>query len=182
MAGIAHLGVGLAAKRAAPGIPVFFLILASYAIDLIWAVFMLTGIEGLPGMQPAKTIAWSHGLLMALVWSLLGGLIAFRIGRSRRAGWVIGLLVFSHWVVDFISHPMRAVFPDVVGLPLLFDGSPTVGLGVWSTPAGMYIGEFGTLAAGAFLYALTLRKLRREKKAAGRTETTSKSSIENGND
>ena len=112
------------------------------------------------------TNPWSHGLLMSSVWSALVGLIVFGVSRNRRAGWIAALLVFSHWIIDFISHPMRFAFPNDTGLSLLFDGSPTVGLGLWSTELGTNIGEYGVLAAGAVFYILTLIKFRREKKAA----------------
>lgn len=164
MAALTHLGVGLAAKRIAPKAPVIVLILAAYAIDFIWAAFYFAGIEHFPEPEPVTTNPWSHGLLMASVWSLLIGLIAFLISRNRRAGWVAGLLVFSHWIVDFISHPMRAAFPGDTGLSLLFDGSPTVGLGLWSTQLGLNIGEYGLLAVGIVIYVLTLRKIRQERK------------------
>ena len=168
MALLTHLGVGLAAKRIAPKTPVIVLILAAYTIDFIWAAFYFAGIEKLPGPGPVTTNPWSHGLLMSLVWSLLIGLAAFLVSRSSRAGWVAGLLVFSHWIVDFISHPMRAAFPDDTKLSLLFDGSPTVGLGLWSTQLGMNIGEYGLLAVGILIYVLAIRKIRQEKKASAK--------------
>ncbi len=165
MAGITHLGIGLAAKRVAPKTPVILLILAAYAIDMIWAVFYFIGIERLPEPEPVTTNPWSHGLFMASVWSALIGLIALRVSRNCRVGWIAGLLVFSHWVIDFISHPMRATFPNDTELPLFFDGSPTVGLGLWSTQLGVNIGEYGLLAVGVVIYILALWKIRLEKKA-----------------
>jgi hypothetical protein len=52
---------------------------------------------------------------------------------------LIGLVVFSHWILDFVSHPMwPSVQPD---LPLLFAGSPTVGLGLWRSHGGAIAGE-----------------------------------------
>jgi hypothetical protein len=166
MAGITHLGVGLAAKRIAPKTPVLVLILAAYAIDFIWAIFYFAGVERMPEPAPVTTNPWSHGLFMALIWSLLLGLIAFLASRSRHLGLVMGLLVFSHWLVDFISHPMRVAFPNDTGLSLLFDGPPTVGLGLWSTQLGVNIGEYGVLALGILVYVLTLRKIRQEKKTS----------------
>jgi hypothetical protein len=160
---MAHLGVGLAAKRVAPKTPVWILILAAYAIDFIWAVFYFLGIEHSAADGVAAPNPWSHGLFMALVWSLLAGVIAFWFSHKRGAGLVIGLLFFSHWVVDFISHPMTAVFPADTGLPLLFAGSPLVGLGVWSTQLGVNIGEYGTVIVGLVIYGFTLWNLRREK-------------------
>jgi hypothetical protein len=165
MAGIAHLGVGLAAKRAAPRIPVIVLVTAAYAIDMVWGVFFAAGIEQLPHPGSGTTNPWSHGLFMAVVWSLLGALITFLASRSRRTSLVIGLLVFSHWVVDFISHPMTAVFPGDTGLSLLFDGSPTVGLGLWSTLTGVNIGEYGSLLLGLAIYILTVWTIRRTRLA-----------------
>ena len=107
---------------------------------------------------------------MAVVWSVLAAIIAWFISRNNRISVIIGLLVFSHWVVDFISHPMTAVFPGDTGLPLLFEGSPTVGLGVWGTQLGVNIGEYGTLMVGLIIYLLTWRKLRREKKSLSQVE------------
>lgn len=163
MASMAHLGVGLAAKRVAPRVPVLVLIVAAYAIDLIWGVFFFFGIEHMPEAGAASVNPWSHGLLMASVWSLLAGLITYAVSRNRGTGAVVGLMVFSHWVVDFISHPMTAVFAGDTGLPLLFGGSPTVGLGVWSTPLGVNIGEYGSLAVGLALYVWTVWETRQKK-------------------
>jgi hypothetical protein len=59
---------------------------------------------------------------------------------------------------------MRFAFPYDTKLSLLFDGSPTVGLGLWSTQLGMNIGEYGLLAVGIIIYILTLRKIWQEKK------------------
>jgi hypothetical protein len=170
MAALAHLGVGLAAKPAAPKIPVVVLVISAYVIDFIWGVFFFMGIERMPEPNSPTTNPWSHGLFMAVVWSVLAGLVVALISHNRRTSLIIGLLVFSHWVVDFISHPMTAVFPGDTGLPLLFEGSPTVGLGVWGTQLGVNIGEYGTLIVGFVIYLLTLRKLRREKKSLAQAE------------
>ena len=103
---------------------------------------------------------------MAVIWSLLVGFLTTLVSKNRRTGLIIGALVFSHWVIDFISHPMTAVFPGDTRLSLLFDGSPTVGLGMWSTQLGVNIGEYGTLILGLIIYILTLRKLRAENRSA----------------
>ena len=126
MAGIAHLGIGLAAKTIAPKAPLGILLLASEALDLLWGVFALSGIENL------QVSPWSHGLFMSVIWSGIFALLSWRIYRDRRTGLVIGLVVFSHWVLDFITHPM---FGGPLDLPLLFAGSPKVGLGLYSAIA-----------------------------------------------
>ena len=166
MAGLAHAGIGLAAKRITPKVPLIVLLFAAYAIDFIWGIFFVAGLEGLSSPGQESPSYWSHGLFMAVVWSILIGVVVLLISRNRFAALMIGLLVFSHWVVDFISHPMTAVFPDDTGLPLFFTDSPLVGLGIWRTQLGVNIGEYGTLIIGLIIYLLTLRKLKKEKHAA----------------
>ena len=165
VAGLTHLGVGLASKRIVPKVPLPVLIVAAYAIDIVWGVFFALGVEQYPGAAPVEPSPWSHGLFMSVVWSLLGALIAWLASRNARTSAFIGLLVFSHWVVDWIAKPMLSAFPNDVGLPLLFAGSPLVGLGLWSNPVLVAIGEYGVTLVGAVLYVLTLAKLRRERRA-----------------
>jgi len=154
---IAHLGVGLAAKKVCPRVPLGVLLFASQALDVLCGLLMVASIEkmrvaaGITKMTPLDFISypWSHGLFMSLVWSCVAALVAWRLQRDRLAAGVIGALVFSHWVLDWISH-----IPD---LPLLFDGSPKVGLGLWNNPAGTMIAEFGLFGAGAVVYFTSTR-------------------------
>jgi hypothetical protein len=168
MAALGHLGVGLAAKRFAPEVPVGYLILGAYALDVVWFACFGLGLEPLPKPgQPEVLPVWSHSLTMALVWSALGALIAWRVWRTARAAVVCGLVVFSHWVVDWITHPMSAVAPGDTGLPLWFSGRPLVGLGMYRTMTGVYLGEFGGLALGILVYVLARRKFTRAEAHAG---------------
>ncbi|MGC4117601.1 MAG: hypothetical protein QM765_24200 [Myxococcales bacterium] len=164
MAALAHLGVGLASKRIAPAVPLALLITGAFAIDLLWGVFFALGLEGLP--QAHRPSYYSHGLLSAAGWSLLAGALAWLLRRNVRLGAFFAALVFSHWVLDFISQPMTFQFPGSLGPPLLFEGSPTVGLGLYSTALGQNLTEYGCLVVGGVLYALALRKLRRARTAS----------------
>lgn len=151
-----HIAVGLAAKPVAPKVPLGALLLSATAIDTLAGVFAITGIETMDA-SGQSSIPWSHGLFMALVWSLAGAAIAFLLSRDRRASAVIGLVVFSHWVLDFVSHPMglgRELPPD---LPLLFEGSPKVGLGLYNSVPAALITEFGLFIAGIAIYLSTTR-------------------------
>jgi len=160
--GPGHLAIGLAAKSAAPRVPLWVLLLATETLDLLGFAFRALGIETfgitqttltqgvqviVPGLDP-----WSHGLFMSVVWSALAAAIAFLIYRERRTAGIIGLVVFSHWVLDFIVHP-----PDLL---LFFNGSPSVGLGLWTSGPGFIISiilEIGLLAEGIAIY-LAARK------------------------
>ena len=105
---------------------------------------------------------WSHGLAMAIAWTALFGFLAGRLSHDRRRGAFVSLLVFSHWLVDLVAKPMSAVFPHDTGLPLLFAGSPTVGLGLYRSRRLANLIEYGSLAVGLTLYLQTLLGKRRQ--------------------
>ncbi len=155
--GPAHFGVALAARPLAPKAPVWALLAAGEALDLLFFGFTAAGVERFGAMQfdwshgvrllDLGFIPWSHGLFMSLVWSVLAGVLAYLAWRDRRAGLAVGLLVFSHWLLDFIVHPGE--------LPLLFGGSPTVGLGLWASGPGFIFSvilDVGLLVAGLAVY------------------------------
>ncbi len=154
---IAHLGLGLAAKRITPQVSLGVLLLASQTLDVLCGLLMVTGIERMsvsPGttvMMPLEFLSypWSHGLAMSLAWSALAALLALRLYRSAKVAFVIGGLVLSHWVLDWIAHA-----PD---LPLLFDGSPKVGLGLWNSLVGTMLAELLIFAGAAWSYLSATR-------------------------
>mgnify|MGYP001821646258 CR=1 FL=1 len=151
-----HIAVGLAAKPVAPKIPLGALLLSATAIDTLAGVFAIAGIEKMDA-SGNSSFPWSHGLLMAVVWAVAGAAIAFLLSRDRRVSAVIGLVVFSHWALDFVSHPMgfgRELPPD---LPLLVEGSPKVGLGLYNSVPAALITEFGLFIAGIAIYLSTTR-------------------------
>jgi len=157
MSGIGHLAPGFAAKYAKPQIPLLVLLLAGETNDILYGVFSTVGIE------PKSSIAsmdftngvkyvtqvsnpWSHGFFMSLVWAVIAFGIAYLITKDRRTSGVIGLVVFSHWIMDFLMHS---------NLPLFFSGSPLVGLGLENSGGGflfMTVLDLLMLAAGIWLY------------------------------
>jgi len=136
-----HFAVAFATKPAAPKAPLWVLLVATEILDLLCFGFMAAGIER---AAPEPSLPWSHGLFMSIVWSAVAGVIAFLFYRDRRTSIVIGIPVFSHWVLDFIAHDSD--------LPLLFNGSPLVGLGLESSLAVGLIMELSLLAGGIAIY------------------------------
>ena len=171
MGPIGHFSLGLAAKPVAPRVPLGVLLLATWVLDVLAIVFGFAGIERGGGAG----LPWSHGLFMSVIWSVAAALLSARIFRDYRAGAVIGLLVFSHWVLDFIFHPIP--FPSfswrswqwsyghplVSDLPLLFGGSPKVGLGLYNSISAVEATalEIGMFILGGAVYAISV--LRRGK-------------------
>ncbi|MFW9779533.1 MAG: metal-dependent hydrolase [Candidatus Heimdallarchaeota archaeon] len=161
MAGLTHLAVGIAYKKLVPRISVWILIVGAYLIDVLFLGFMVVGIESPPVNGQTGSAPWSHSLFMAIIWSLLTALISYGVWHEQRISLSLGLLVFSHWIIDFISQPMTYIFSDG-SMPLLhpFGGAPSFGLGIWSTEMGVLLGEFGMLIIGLTIYLIVWRQLR----------------------
>jgi hypothetical protein len=142
-----HIAVAFAAKPAVPRASLWVLIVATEILDLLCFGFLAAGVER-TGLR--QSIPWSHGLFMSVVWSAVGGGIAFLFYRDRRTSIAIGLLVFSHWALDFISHSGD--------LPLFFSSSPLVGLGLESSLVVGLVMEFSMLAVGIAIYLLARKR------------------------
>ena len=151
---LGHYAVAFGAKRAAPRTSLGALIAAAQFLDLLWPVLLLAGVERVaPGGRGFLALSftyypWSHSLLMAAVWALLGAGAYGAATRDRRAAVVIGALVLSHWVLDYVVH-----VPD---LPL-YPGGPKVGLGLWRSAAGTAAVEGAMTVVGLWLYLGTTR-------------------------
>ena len=132
---IGHYGPAFLVKRADRTIPLWVLFVAVQFLDVLWAPFVLLGIEKVrivPGFTKASPLdlyymPYTHGLLTMIGWSIVFGGAYQLIARpsTTRASILVGLAVFSHWVLDFLVHR-----PD---LPL-YDNSAKVGLGLWNIP------------------------------------------------
>ncbi len=167
MALFPHFFIGLAAKGIAPKIHVGWLILASSFIDGMSYVLVIPFLSLPYDAAMEKTVPFTHSLLMAAVWSLVAVLITWFISHKRRDCMVIGLLVFGHWVVDFISWPMMGKY-----LPVLFEGSPMIGLDIGiSFVDGLMLGgiiDFLYLPAGLLVYFLVVKRIRKARSPSPR--------------
>ncbi len=89
---------------------------------------------------------------MGVFWSVLAGFFALWVSKNRKTAMLIGLLVFSHTLLDLIATPKTAFFTGDTGLPIFFNTSKTVGLGLWRYETVAYIGEYGFILAGLLIY------------------------------
>ena len=132
---VGHYGVSFTAKKAEPAIPLWVLFIAVQLLDVLWAPLVLLGIEKVrivPGITASNPLdlyymPYTHSLVAAIGWSVVAFLV-YRAVRPvpPRAAAIVGVAVFSHWVLDFLVHR-----PD---LPL-YDNTAKVGLGLWNLPA-----------------------------------------------
>jgi hypothetical protein len=153
---LGHYGLALAMKRAAPRVSLGTLTGAAQLADLIWPVLLLIGLEHVsivPNTNPLLRLSfdsypWTHSLLTAAVWGVLAGGAYAGIRADRRGGVIVGLLVVSHWVLDWIVH-----LPD---LPL-YPGGPRVGLELWRSMSGTMVVETVMFVVGVAVYARATR-------------------------
>jgi hypothetical protein len=95
-----HLAAGLALKVSEPRASTLGIMVGVGLLDLIFAVGVGLGVEG--GTLKHLITPWSHSLLMAIVWSLCYSLAFWQAGV--RVSTVMGAAVFSHWLLDLVSH------------------------------------------------------------------------------
>ena len=171
---VGHYGVSFAGKKPVPRLSLGALFLAVQLLDILFALFVLLGIEkfrivpGFTAINPYDLywMPYSHSLLGALIWSTattLVALVALRRLRSRdrrTAAGVLGIAVFSHFLLDLPMHT-----PD---LPIGLDAaSPKIGLGLWNHPVLSVAAELLVLGVGGAIYLNTTRA--KNRGAATRT-------------
>jgi hypothetical protein len=154
---VGHLALALGAKRAAPAVNLGWFMAGVTALDLLWPLFLLAGIEHVsvvPGATAFNPLVfdsypWSHSLLMSVVWGVaFVGLARWRAVRASAI--LLAALVVSHWVLDFVTH-----LPD---LPLWPGPSPRFGLGLWRSLSWTFIVE-GAMWLAAIVVYLRMRPL-----------------------
>ncbi len=149
---IGHYALAFAAKRNNKLPSLAMLFVAVQLLDLLWPLFVLTGIEtfeievGNTLLTPLHFISYpySHSLLMAMVWGALLAVVYFATTKNKSGALLLGALVFSHWVLDFLTHA-----PD---LPLSPFTDTKVGLGLWNHPLIEIVLETGMFVLGVYMY------------------------------
>jgi len=161
---VGHYGVSYGAKAVEQRVPLWIFFVAVQFLDVLWAIFVLLGIEKVrivPGITATNPLdlyymPYTHGLPGALLCSVIAAVLYHVwIGRSDggRGSVLVGVAVFSHWLLDLLVHR-----PD---LPLWADRYK-VGLSLWNYPVLAFTLEALALFAGTWLY---LRSTRRTAKA-----------------
>ena len=150
---IGHHAVAFAAKKAVPKVSLGTLFLSVQFLDLLWPTFLLLGIEHVrisPGNTAFTPMDFydyplSHGLVTALGWSVFLAVLYYYVRHYTKGAWVIGIGVFSHWILDFVTH--RPDMPISPGMDIY------VGLGLWNSPVATVLVEGTMFIAGVIMYA-----------------------------
>jgi len=153
---VGHFAAAYAAKRLAPRTSLGTLFAAAQLPDLAWPWLLLAGVEratiapGDTALTPLRFDSYpiSHSLAAVAAWGAAFG--AVHLWRKRRPtdALLLGLLVVSHWALDFLTHR-----PDMP----LWPGGPKVGLGLWNSVPATLVVELLMSAAGLWLYFSSTR-------------------------
>jgi hypothetical protein len=157
---VGHYAAAMAANAIEPKAPMWTLAAASQLIDIGWSSFIIAGVEharvdpALPGSTLVLyDMPWTHSLPAVLVWSVGAALLVKLLLRLPWwASAVVGLTVFSHWMLDYLVHR-----PD---LPL-WPGGESVGLGLWNYPVPEQALEIGLLAVCGAAWVASRKSLGR---------------------
>jgi hypothetical protein len=157
---LGHFAVALAAKKTAPKTSLGTFVLAAQFADLLWPVLLLFGIEQVrivPGLLAASPFDFtsypiSHSLVAQLGWGAILGIAYFILRRDVRSALLVGALVPTHWLLDFIAHR-----PDMP----IYPGGAKYGLGMWNSVPLTILVEYTLLAAGIAIYVSVTRAMDR---------------------
>ena len=154
---IGHFAVAFAAKKIAPKASLGTLVFAAVFLDAVWPVLVLLGIErfrivpGYTAINPFEFqhYPWSHSLLMTLVWALVFAFVCLGFKGDRAGATWVGIVVASHWLLDFVTHR-----PD---LPLYPGGGERLGLALWNLLPATFAVEGAMFALAIVLYVRLTR-------------------------
>lgn len=155
---IGHYALAFGAKKVAPAVSLGTAFLACQFADLLWPTLVMLGVEVVE-VDPGNTLVtplnfvsypYSHSFVMLVVWSALFAL-AYRAIRGLNGAAIatVAGLVFSHYVLDVITHR-----PD---LPITIHGSRRLGLGLWNHPGPALAVELAMFITGTAIYASVTR-------------------------
>ncbi len=158
---VGHYAAAFAAKAIEPKTPLWTLAAGCQLIDIGWSSFIMAGVEHAsadPSLLGSTLVLydmpWTHSLPGAAAWSV--GAAVLCLVLLRLSVWpsvLVGLSVFSHWLLDLVVHR-----PDLQ----LYPGGPKVGFALWNYPVPEQAVEMGLLAVFAAAWVAS-------RKAQGRT-------------
>ena len=154
---VGHYSVAFACRTERNKIPLWVLFVAVQFLDYIWATLVLLGIEKLRvikgftegSMLDSYFHPYSHSLITTILWSVVAA-IAYRpvckwlgYAYTKSVAFIIGLAVFSHWILDLIAHPRDLA---------IYNNTWKVGFGLWNYRGPEFALEVVLLGGGIGLY------------------------------
>lgn len=152
MPALAHIGIGLAAKKVKPEVNIWILILAAEAVEIVFMFFWTLGIEHPPEADGPGFAPYSHSIVSGILISLVFAVIYYAITRNKKNTLFLALLVLSHTAMDVLASPMLGFYPADTGKQLFFNDGFSIGLGLYKNPIAGQIIEYSITGLGLILY------------------------------
>lgn len=153
---VGHYSVSFLVKKWESTIPLWVLFIAVQFVDILWANFVIFGVEKvriIPNFTRSNALdlyfmPCTHSLIGALCWSALAFGVYFVLRRknsprSFAAALLVGFAVFSHWILDLIVHTHDLS---------LYDDTYKMGFGLWNLPQIAFPLELLLLCGGFWFY------------------------------
>ncbi|HEX9106862.1 MAG TPA: hypothetical protein VF832_06535, partial [Longimicrobiales bacterium] len=151
---LGHIGLALAARRAAPRTSLGTLLLAAQALDGGWALLLAARLER--AMAPVLMAGGppeigngpiTHSLPFAVACAMAIGGAYFLMRRYAAGAVVVGALILSHWLLDAAAD-LPARLPLAAGVPVLLLAESAlflVGVTIYlrATRARDWVGSWG---------------------------------------
>ncbi|MFT7593893.1 MAG: hypothetical protein ACI8R4_001209 [Paracoccaceae bacterium] len=148
---IGHYGIALGVHAIYPAATLPVLMVATQAIDIVWAGLVLAGVEKLEIRKGATAttplnlyhMPYSHSLAGAFVISAAATGLAAIAGVSGTSIAVVFTVAFSHWLLDLLVHD---------GTLQITKGGAKAGFGLWRNRPISVALEYAIILGGVMLY------------------------------
>ena len=149
-----HFGLAAGVKAREPAVPLWALMLATQWLDVVFVPLFVAKVEtidviggGAPGygngiIHADYTHSLGGALPLAIVFAIPAGLL-----WGGRAGGILGVVVFSHWLLDLLVP--RHDMPIWPGAPA---DALRVGFGLWRWPVVTAAAELALVLWGGLAY------------------------------
>ncbi len=150
---VGHYAAALALKKFEKRASLGVLFLAVQFVDILFFPFVLLGLERMNIVENFTEsthfelvfMPYTHSLVASLFWAGSAyALFRWLIVKNNSVAIVVALAVFSHWLLDLVTHT-----PD---LPLWSDTSLKLGFGLWNNAMATYVVEAALLVLALWLY------------------------------
>jgi hypothetical protein len=166
---IGHYAVGFALKKVEPRLSLGLLIFGATMVDILFGIFLFVGLEHakiVPGASVVSPFEFydypiSHSAVGATAWAAIGFLAYWQWpsdnhASRKRPALIFAAAIFSHYVLDVISHT-----PD---MPLAGNNTFKLGFSLWNSIAATMVVEVGLFLSGVILY----QRMTRNTSTAGK--------------
>jgi len=142
MFAINHAATALIVKKRHPQVPLVWLLISVQFVEIVWVLFNFLGIESTSTDAVVSSVRgihleympYSHSLASSLVFAIVAWFVLGKVYKQRVAGIAIAIAIFSHIILDLLTHTQ-----DISIVPFLLDQK--LGAGLYAIPLAAFFFE-----------------------------------------